>query len=311
MGKLTDQNIYLLKKRIIDTLNVSDLITINNQLNNIKDSVLITGVGGSSAVCEFSRKVLEFKNNCISKVLDPRDLYYNNISIYNNVLAISYSGNNYGVKLSFQNNLNKYLLTNNNLKRKNINMLVYGNSIEKEKSFISLATTLMPITILLNYYLEGNNTIKFIDEIFDNIKLLPLPNHSNITIIYGNESSVSAKFLESSFIEAGIANVMLCTKYNYCHGQTTLPYHLKNTDMIFFKNSDNELDQTIINEAQNLYDTVIVIENDNKDFILSDFNFLIQSIYFIYEASKKYKRDLSNVKYAPAVKKLYHFEGSI
>ncbi len=310
MGKLTDQNISILKERMIDTLKVSDINFINKQLRSIKDSLIITGVGGSVVVCEFARKVLEENNNCLIKILDPRDLFYSSISGYKNILSISYSGNNFGVNLSFQNNLNQYLLTNNSKKRKNVNSIVYSNNIKKEKSFISIAATLIPITILLNYYLE-DNIIKFINNTFGSLKSLDLPNHKNITIIYGNESSSAAKFLESTFIEAGIANVMLCTKYNYCHGQTTLPYHFKKNDMILFKSSDSELDRVIIKEAQNLYDTVTIIESDNEDVILSDFEFLIQSVYLVYGMSKKYKKDLSIVKYAPAVKSLYHFEGSV
>lgn len=311
MGKLTEKNINKLKERIIDTINNSNLNKINTHLSSINDPILITGAGGSNVACEFARKVLEEKNNCFVKILDPRDLKYINKKNYKNIMSVSYSGNNFGVKLTFENNLNKYILTNNKKKYDNVTSIIYNNTIEKEKSFISLASTLMPITILLNYYLDNKNILKIIDIAFKNVKKINLPDKKNITIIYGNESVTTAKFLETTFIEAGIANVMLCTKYNYCHGQTTLPYHIKNQDLIFLKTSENELDQVILKETESLYNKVIVIESNYKDNVVTDFNLLIQSVYFIYEISKKYKKDLSEVKYAPAVKKLYYFEGSI
>lgn len=311
MGKLTDENIKNLKKRILDSLKVSNLKEINKKLATVKDSILIAGVGGSSVVCEFAKKIFEEKNKCFTRVSDPRDLNYSNVKIFKNIMAISYSGKNFGVKLSFENDANKYLLTNNKTKHTGVTSIVYDNTIEKEKSFVSLAATLMPITILLNYYLNNKKTPNIINDAFDNVQSLELPTKKNITVIYGNESIMSARFIESTFIEAGIANIMLCTKYNYCHGQTTLPYHSKSEDLIYFKTKDTELDKLILKEAESLYDNITVIECEYQDNIITDFYLLIQSIFFCYNVSKKYKKDLSKVKYAPAVKNLYYFEGSV
>lgn len=320
MNNLKNENIELLKDRIFDALENSDLNNINFTLNNIKNSVILSGVGGSYTVCNFARKVFEIKNNCFSKSLDLRDLFYSNINNYCNLISISYSGKNFGVKLCNDTLIkNKYLFSNdNNNNFKNLVQLSYNTKIKKEKSFVSLATTLIPISILLNYYLSNNNKydiVDFINKTFNNNifdKLLNIEfNNLNISIIYGEESSSAAEFLKSTFTEAGLYNTTLSRKYNYCHGQTTLPYHMKNHDLIFFKNGNNELDNTILNESKKIYSNIIILENKIKDGILSDFDFLIKSVFLSYYISKIKNKDLSDVNYYSSVKNLFNFRGSI
>ena len=40
-------------------------------------------------------------------------MLYKSLTGYSNVIACSYSGNNFGVDLAFRNDLKKYLLSNN------------------------------------------------------------------------------------------------------------------------------------------------------------------------------------------------------
>ena len=64
---------------------------------------------------------------------------------YKNILACSYSGANFGVDLAFDNNLRHYLLSS---KENNENGIISLNYVCKdpEKSFISLAATLIPVS---------------------------------------------------------------------------------------------------------------------------------------------------------------------
>ena len=52
---------------------------------------------------------------------------------------------------------NKYLLSSTRVE--GVTNITYDTSLPKEKSFISLAATLIPMTIMLDYYLEGNNLV--------------------------------------------------------------------------------------------------------------------------------------------------------
>ena len=137
----------MLEKRVFDTLEKSDLEKTRKQLENIKGPTLCTGVGGSYVVSTFATSILERKNSSIVKNIQPRDMLYENIELYNNVLSCSYGGRNYGVKVAFNNHLTKYLLSHDVYGEENVETILYKSSYQVEKSFISLAATLMPITI--------------------------------------------------------------------------------------------------------------------------------------------------------------------
>ena len=98
--------------------------------------------------------MLREKNGVIAINNEPRNLIYDNLPGFENVIACSYSGNNFGVDLAFRNNLKKYLLSNNRFDD-DVTYLQYKTTIPEEKSFISLAATLIPISVVLDYYSDG------------------------------------------------------------------------------------------------------------------------------------------------------------
>ena len=160
-------NFEMLKDRVLDTLNKTDLKELKQKLEEIKDPTLVAGVGGSSVVSNFMKKVLEEKNNIICEEVNYRDLGGKNIKKFKNIIACSYMGYNYGVDYAFQNDLNHYLFSSNG--RVDANNITYNTSLKSELSFISLAATLMPMSILLAYYLDLNYSVieKILNTDFD------------------------------------------------------------------------------------------------------------------------------------------------
>ena len=155
MEKNMKTNFDFLKERVVDSLENTDLEFIRNELSKLSEPTLFSGVGGSSVVSEFGSKVINAKNGIISVNSEPRDFLYRNNTAFRNVVACSYSGNNYGVELSFLKNLRKYLLSNNSFDDRDVTYLKYSTTIDKERSFISLGATLIPVSILTDYYLNG------------------------------------------------------------------------------------------------------------------------------------------------------------
>ena len=147
-------NFEFLKERVVDSLNNTDLDYIRNELKRIDKATAFSGVGGSSVVSEFGSKVVNKKNGIITINSEPRDFIYRS-NAFDNVVACSYSGNNYGVDVSFQGSMKKYLLSNNSFDDKDVTYLKYDTTIDKERSFISLGATLVPVSILMDYYLDG------------------------------------------------------------------------------------------------------------------------------------------------------------
>lgn len=312
MKKNMQENFDLLEKRISDMINSTDLKEIRRKLSGIKNNTICTGVGGSSVVSEFASKVLSKKNNIIAINREPRDFLYHSNHGFKNVFACSYSGNNYGLEVAFNNNLNKYLLTNSDEKDESIVSLQYKNTLPKEKSFISLASTLMPMSVLLNYYLydEGwyMDDFHFLDYI-DSYDFSGYIDESDCyEVISGYDTSTASKFLESTMVESGIAIPIIHDKYSYCHGRTTTSYQRANA-LIYF-NCYKELDELILEEANKYYKNIIVLDKTVGG-ILGEFIFTLQSMYLAKAIAEKKGMDLSGVDYSPFCEKVYKYHGGM
>lgn len=306
MEKNMNINFNYLKERVIDSLETSDLERIRYELLNIKDNTIVSGVGGSHVVSEFTSKVLNQKNKIITINSEPRDFLYRN-NYYKNVIACSYSGNNYGVELSFLKELKKYLLSNNTFTDKDVTYLTYKTTIDKERSFISLGASLIPISILLDYYLDGDNK-KIIDLIEP--KEFNINNNSDIYEIFtGYDTSTSSKYLESTMVEAGIGIPIIHDKYSFCHGRST--FGINYNSSIIYLNRNTEFDKMILEELKKYYQTIIIIDSKYKDSIIDDYQMLIQCMYLTKYLAEKKGKDLSKIEYSPIVKKLYKYNGKI
>ena len=303
MNKNMKENFEKLEERIFEGLYHSDTKRINYELSQIKGPTLTSGVGGSSVVSEYASKVLEKKNHIITRNTEPRDFKYLNLKNYQNVLACSYSGNNYGVELAFLNDLKHYLLSSKENTKDNITNLTY--QCEPEKSFISLGATLVPCSILLNYYLdnEKERIIDNLDEYHFNFDT----SCDSYEIFSGLDTSTASKYLESTMIESGIGIPIVHDKYSYCHGRSTTSKEQNNIAIYF--NSEKELDQLLLEELPKYYKGIIVL--DYYPTITSEFYLLVKCMYLTKYIAEQKSKDLSKVDYNPIVKKLYKYHGDL
>ena len=305
------ENFELLLPRVIDTLKVSDLKRIKNELNSIKGNTIIIGAGGSSVVADFASKVInrDFLNICMSS----RDLNYSNIDLFDNILVISYSGRGYVVESAINKNKKVYLLTNSDNKYNNVNVIKYESKIKRENSFISLASTLMPISILLNYYNQID--IKEIEKIFNKVSTDIISGKTSINknniyeIMGGKEYSSSMKYLETTMVESGIAIPIIHDKYDYCHGRSTISY-INNNGLIYFDNN-KELDKLMLKELKKYYEEIIIIEKYNKSNLINDYYGIIKSMYLTKLLATNKNKNLSKVDHSPLVYKLYNYRGEM
>ena len=307
MEKNMKINFDFLKERVVDSLDNTDLEFIRKELSKIYEPTLFSGVGGSSVVSEFGAKVINAKNGIISVNSEPRDFLYRNNGAFRNVVACSYSGNNYGVELSFFNDLRKYLLSNNSFDDSDVTYLKYDTTIDKEKSFISLGATLIPVSILMAYYLNGHNSIMLecIKESSFNFDL-----ESDVYEIFsGYDTSTASKYLESTMVESGIGIPIVHDKYSYCHGRSTLGINYNGIAIYYNKNT--EFDRMMLEELKQYYSRIVTIDSKFEDQILDDYQMLIQSMYLTKYIAEKKAKDLSKVEYSPIVKKLYKYNGQI
>ena len=307
MEKSMKTNFEFLKERVVDSLNSTDLEFIRNELSKLEEPTLFSGVGGSSVVSEFGAKVINAKNAIVSVNSEPRDFIYRNNNAFKNVVACSYSGNNYGVELSFLRGLKKYLLSNNSFDEEDVTYLKYDTTIDKERSFISLGATLIPVSILMDYYLNGRDR-SMLDSIEE--RSFDFDLESDIYEIYsGYDTSASSKYLESTMVESGIGIPIVHDKYAYCHGRSTLGINYNG--IAIYYNRNTEFDNMMLEELKQYYRRIITIDSKYEDQILDDYQMLIQSMYLTKYIAEKKNKDLSKVEYSPIVKKLYKYKGTI
>ena len=304
MKKNGKENFEKLEERVKNGLYDSDLELISYGLQTLDKPTLVSGVGGSSVVSTFATKVLNEKNHIIAENIEPRDFKYKDVNNYHNVLSCSYSGNNYGVELSFLNNLKHYLLSSKENNNPDIYNLTYTCN-DPEKSFISLGATLIPCSILLNYYLDGdtNQVIDLFEEKqYDFDTSIPI-----YEIFSGYDTSTTAKYLESTLAESGIGIPIVHDKYSYCHGRSTISKNYK-TNCIYL-NTHKELDNLLLEEFKKMYDNLIIIDVEKG--LKGDYKALIESMYLTKYIADAKNMDLSGVDYHPIVKKLYKYKGEL
>ena len=307
MEKNMKINFDFLKERVVDSLDNTDLEFIRKELSKLNEPTLFSGVGGSNVVSEFGAKVINAKNGIISVNSEPRDFLYRNNGAFRNVVACSYSGNNYGVELSFFNDLRKYLLSNNSFDDSDVTYLKYDTTIDKEKSFISLGATLIPVSILMAYYLNGHNSIMLecIKESSFDFDL-----ESDVYEIFsGYDTSTASKYLESTMVESGIGIPIVHDKYSYCHGRST--FGINYNGIAVYYNRNTEFDRMMLEELKQYYSRIVTIDSKFEDQISDDYQMLIQSMYLTKYIAEKKSKDLSKVEYSPIVRKLYKYNGHI
>ena len=298
MEKNMKVNFEYLKGRVVDTFDNTDTEFINYELSKIDKPTLVSGIGGSSVVSDFGAKVLSIKNSIITRNTEPRDMIYMNSGNYSNIVACSYGGSNYGVELSFNNDLKKYLLSRN--RNEDVVNLQYNTTIDNERSFISLGATLIPVSILINYCMNGD--MSFLDDIEE--KKFMFDTECDIYEIFsGYDTSTTSKYLESTMVESGIGVPIVHDKYSYCHGRSTMS--LNNNNIAIFLNRNTELDRLLLSEISTYYKSVIVIDGKYKDMILDDFQMLVQAMYLTKFIAESKSKDLSKVDYSPLCKTLY------
>ena len=298
------ENIEKLYERTIYSLENTNLELISKELKSITGSTIVTGVGGSSVVSNFVSKVLSKKNNIICNSMSSRNPLYLNIEPYKNIIACSYSGNNLGVNISLANSLNRYLLSHN--RREDVNNLQYKIN-EKEHSFISLSSTIIPMSILLAYYLDKD--ISIIKEVLRDKESPSIKNSDIYELLSGYETNTADTFFSSTMTEAGLGVPIIHDKYDFCHGRSTLGIHY-NTNMILL-NNNTELDRLLLEELPKYYKNLLIINRKYTDNIINDYYLTYKLLLLCQNIALQKNKDLSDVEHSPITKKLYKFSGTM
>ena len=298
-------NLDKMLPRILDTLNKTNLEFIFKELSNIKGPTIVTGVGGSSVVGEYLAKVLNKKNHIIAEFKFPRELLLTDLSEYENVISISYSGRNIGVDASFNNNLKKYLLSGST--REGVTNLQYVVE-DEEFSFVSMAGTMIPLSIILMYYL---NDLDLIRDILSIRKEFNIDDSLIYEVLTSEKSKGACAMLESTLVEGSLGALIIHEKYNYCHGRTLFNHFNPNTSTLIYMEDDSALDSLFKDNLFSTYKNVITIDKKYDDDVVDDYYKSFMCLLLCMQISEKQGKDMS-IKYPPEVSELmYGYKGEM
>lgn len=296
-------NLKKMLPRVLESLENTNLEDIFNKLANIKEPTIVTGVGGSSIVATFLAKVLNEKNHIIATFKFPRELKLMDLSGYKNVIAVSYSGRNIGVDASFDNDLNKYLLSGST--RQGINSLQY-TVLDEEYSYVSMAGTFIPLSIILMYYKYDLDLVK---EILSVNRDYDLDDAKIYEIMTSNKSETACAMLESTMVEGSLVAPVIHEKYNYCHGRTMFNYCYQNP-LIYF-DDDSDLDKLFKDNLFATYRKVIMIERKYNDSVIDDYYQTYLCLLLCMKISILQGKDMS-IKNVPDISEtVYTYKGNM
>lgn len=311
----------------------NDIREMLYQLTIGNKPILIVATGGSKVVAYYLQLIIERLgiDGIICEVIEPRDYFYKaNKNQFSNLIAISTSGNTNGIKDVLDDfNGTKFLITQNN-QESNYQVISWGNEkYETEKSFISLASSLGPITLMLDATISLNMEI-FSDEIKKiNVKIKELLIRSRekidkisvdfkdislIQIMSGYETKTSSSVLESNLVETGLASVVIQDKGSFCHGRSNLLFQYPDSQVIYLCHQRKELDNILIELINGEYSNISIFDTEdiNEDYFWKEY-YLISQMYFLSKKIANDKSiDLTQPEYNPKlVKKLYNFRGEM
>ena len=294
---------------------------------------LIIATGGSKVIAYYLKLIIERLGftKIICEVIEPRDYFYKkNRESFSNLIAISASGSTNGIKEALTTFKGQRYLICENDKNADYEVISWGNELyEREKSFISLATSLGPITLLLvgatslNKEIDSNEIKKINDKIkellirsankIDGLQI-DFKDTSLIQIMSGYETIASASVLESNLVEAGLLVPLIHDKGSYCHGRSNLLFRYPNSHIIYLAHGLKDLDYLLINSINDEYSNLTLFNTDDLDenIFWKEFYLILQMYFLSKKIADDKNIDLTMPEYNPRlVKKMYNFKGEM
>ena len=334
----TEVNFAKLESRILGIndpkLNkANDIREMLYQLTIDNKPTLIIATGGSKVIAYYLQLVIERLSltGIICEVIEPRDYFYKtNRNQFSNLIAISASGNTNGIKEALEDfKGNNYLITENK-QEANCNVISWGNiKYDTERSFISLASSLGPITLILDATTsinmdiscdeikKINNKIKrLLSKSLDKINQLStdFKNTDLIQIMSGYDTRSSSSVLESNLTEVGLCATVIHDKGSFCHGRSNLLFQYPDSHIIYLSHQRNELDEVIISSISSNYSKISIFDSQDleENYFWKEYYLLLQMYFLSKKIADDKKIDLTQPEYNPQlIKRLYNFKGGM
>lgn len=299
-------------------------------LKQIKGQVLMVGTGGSFAAAEFAAKcVTQYHPNAIAHVCYPRDVVISGLRKIDAVMLFSYSGRTKDIQkvyeLCKEENVPVYIITkyersSNNKNYDDTSIISYNasKSTSKERGFISMAGTLIPMCIFGNvfYHNSDKSFTAFIRDCFEQRsheflnkeQLIDLiPKAMSVDIFSGRETSSAATDLESKFIESGLARVVVHEKKDFSHGRFNIIEKNKPDFIVFLDSVKGAYSEKLFQYLEKRSDLCVLKLTSDFGPIWGDLDLVIAAEFLSKFLSKILKYDMAKPDYPQDAMILYHY----
>ncbi len=322
------------------------LLSINDpflgQFNSIREMLyeltienkptLIVATGGSKIIANYLQLIVERLGfGILCEVIEPRDYFYkSNRDSFSNLIAISASGKTNGIEEVLTAFKGRKFLICEQRKEQTYDVIDWGNELyDREKSFISLATSLGPMALLLDATTSINMELlpHEIQKINDKIREL-LARSANkiakldvdfkdidlIQIMSGYETKTSCSVLESNLAEVGLAAPVIHDKGSFCHGRSNLLFQYPKSRIIYLAHELKELDHVLIDTIQNEYGNLELFCSETLDETIfwKEYYLSLQMYFLSRKIAQDKNIDFTMPEYNPRlIKKIYNFRGEM
>lgn len=299
-------------------------------LNSTHGSMLMVGTGGSFAAAKFAAKcVSKYHTDALAQACHPRDIIIQGLNKINAVILFSYSGKTKDIhsvyELCRKEGVSVYVITkyerlNNDGLYDEESIISYSasKSSTKERGFISMAGTLIPMCIFGEiYYSESNGDFRtFLKDCFerrsheflDEKNFFKLSDKRiTIDIFSGVDTSCAAIDLESKFIESGLARVVIHEKKDFSHGRFNILEKYIPDLIIFLDNIQGAYSNKLfqyLEKRDNLYICRLITNNGD---IWGDLDLVIAAEFFSKYLSKILEYDMAKPDYPEDAMVLYRY----
>lgn len=330
-------NINYLEARVLNALNSPAYDKLRELDFSSYHNSIYVGTGGSYAAAFFAARLINQMYGTNTLALYPRDLYYRNLEQVDKVFLFSYSGttNDLIKGASLVARENKLIITKGDVSKvsketeipkDNILSYLTKNSQSRERGFLSFEGAVAPAALFLKHYFAYYQKSEFQDfiqgcfsywnEFFKEYfvekkqELKEIFKPGNTINIFGGDFTTTAVLdLESKLTESGVLNVIVHEKKNFSHGRFINYEHQNNICSVYLQQKTiSKYEEKLLTYLENGRNIIIASRYEG---ILSEFDLLVASQYFIYYISNLLGGDLSKPAYSEEAMKLYFYKGDL
>lgn len=299
-------------------------------LKDIHGHVLMVGTGGSFAAAEFAAKcVTQYQPDVVAQACHPRDIIIQGLNKIDAVILFSYSGKTKDIfrvyEMCQKKGIKAYIITKyiyspeDKLYEKEA-IISYSatNSSTKERGFISMAGTLIPMCIFGDiFYPAFNHSFRdFLKQCFDNRsiefskgkQLIENESHEmNVDIFSGIDTVCAAIDLESKFIESGLARVVTHEKKDFSHGRFNIIEKYPPDLVVYFDNVQGIYNNKLLSYLKKRKTMNIIQITTTYGDVWGDLDLVIAVEFFSKYISKVYNYDMARPDYPKDAMSLYKY----